>query len=114
MRVINFYLNRAYHVSSNNKIFETELARIKQLLTNNNFPMYLIERAVFKFLATKNQPTSTEEKSETIDFYFSNQLTSQYRMDEIEADAKHERIHLTCCRKQSCKTDCVLQNTKAI
>ena len=57
--VINSYLHRAYQVSSNNEIFETEVTRIKQLLTNNNFPMCLIERTVSKFLARKNQPTGS-------------------------------------------------------
>ena len=80
--VINSYLHRAYHVSSNNEIFETELTRIKQLLTNNNFPMCLIERTVSKFLATKTQTSTNEEKPETIDLYFRNQMTSQYKMDE--------------------------------
>ena len=44
--------------------------------------MCLIERTVSKFLATRNQPTTTEEGRETIDLYFRDQMSSQYKTDE--------------------------------
>ena len=53
--VIDSYLHKAYDVSSNNEIFETEVTRIKLLLTNNNFLMRLIEK--------KNSQNSWHQKA---------------------------------------------------
>ena len=53
VEVTNSYLDRANLVSSNNETLETEVVRMKQLLTNINLPLYLIEKYYLKNLVTK-------------------------------------------------------------
>ena len=80
--VIKTLLHRGYHVSSDPTIFNAEVARIKQLLTNNNFPAKVIESEVNKFMEKKNNPEATVEGRENVNLFFQNQMTSQYKSDE--------------------------------
>ena len=50
--IINF-LNRAYSICSSWELFNTEINRIKQILINNNFPNYVVDRNIAKFLNNK-------------------------------------------------------------
>ena len=46
-------LHRAYKISSNSIIFQSEVERIKQLFVNNNYPMNIINEWIETFLNGK-------------------------------------------------------------
>ena len=81
--VIYSYMNRAYKISSSWDIFHKEVDRIKQLLTNNNYPMMLVEQEINKFLNKKFcQKDSHLQSLQTYVLYYKNQISTQYRVDE--------------------------------
>ena len=51
--VVKTLLHRGYAISADWNEFHEEINRIKQLLTNNNFPMRVIDDEVNKFLRMK-------------------------------------------------------------
>lgn len=63
---IKTFLHRAFVICSTWENFHLEVIRIKQLLINNNFPIYLIDKIINNFLKTKfeqniiNKSTSNE------------------------------------------------------
>ena len=65
---IKSLMHRAFHVSSTEALFEVEVKRIKQLLTNNNYPMKLIDDEIKKFLLNKYNP-SINKSTDTIKFF---------------------------------------------
>ena len=82
--VIKTLLHRGYHISNDWETFHIEIVRIKQLLTNNNFPMKLIDETINKFIASKfkvNNNNNSTVKNE-IRLYFENQMTSNYKTEE--------------------------------
>ena len=46
-------LNRAYTIGSNWDAFHAEVERLKQMFTNNNFPIKLIDETIKQFLDKK-------------------------------------------------------------
>ena len=72
--VINTLLTRAYTVSSNWKLFCNEAERIRQKLTNNNFPMAIIDAENNKFVnkIMMNEPLDNKT---CVELYYSNQMT---------------------------------------
>lgn len=80
---INGLLHRAYRISSNWALFHEETARLKQMLTNNNFPMALIDNTIKKFLANKLRTEHNQENNkEVIKLFYENQMTSNYKVEE--------------------------------
>lgn len=79
--IIKTLLSRAYKISSDWNKFHKEMSRIKQLLTNNNYPMQLIDSTINKFLSniTLNDHQNNDE---TIKIYFRNQMSTSYKQDE--------------------------------
>ena len=51
--VIKAFLDIAYTISSSWALFHQEVDRIKQMFTNNNFPMKLIEESMQQYLEDK-------------------------------------------------------------
>ena len=84
--VVTSYLHRAHQISSTREVFAREVSRIKQLLTNNNFPMSVIDATVSKFMSAIQNPTASAEQQaeDVITLYFRNQMTSQYKNDEAK------------------------------
>jgi hypothetical protein len=81
--VIKCLLHRAFQISSNWEIFHLEINRIKQLLTNNNFPMSIIDDTVRKFLQQKTAPNENNDgNGKQFIFYFQSQMSSNYKMEE--------------------------------
>jgi len=79
--VIKTLLYRGYNHCSNWQIFDEEIQRIKQLLTNNNFPMQLIDRTIHDFINRKLKPSSVTTSTNT-KFFFQNQMSSNYKVEE--------------------------------
>ena len=80
--VIKTLLHRAFHVSSCWDDFHIEVERIKQLLTNNNFPINIIDQALKQFL---NKMVSNVHPSPTINniaLYFQGQMCKNYKVEE--------------------------------
>jgi len=93
--VINNFLHRAYAICSTWELFSIELERIQQLLVNNNYPNYLIQNCINKFLQRKftnsnncdakaNTSTAENRESNSVKFYFKNQMTEHYKREERE------------------------------
>ena len=75
-------------MSSDGYIFFHEVQRIKQLLTNNNFPIQVIEKTIENFLndklAYKNESgnLNAEQDLPNIKLYFESQMTTNYKAEE--------------------------------
>jgi len=80
--VVKTLLHRAYHICSNWQNFHLEVERIKQLLTNNNFPMHIIDDSIDKFLNKAMQCPSNDQQEQNINLFYESQMTSQYRSEE--------------------------------
>jgi len=79
--VIKTMLHRGYHISSSWELFIAEIDRIKQLLTNNNFPMQVIDSTIQKFVNNLHsvEPSPAAEK---IKLYYESQMCSNYKVEE--------------------------------
>jgi len=81
--VIKTFLHRAYNVCSNWSNFSSELERIKQILSNNNFPMTVIDNTIKKFLDNKFKPSENPAQIDhKIVFYYKSQMQSNYKLEE--------------------------------
>ena len=92
--VIKKILYRAYNICSDYTSLTTEIARIKQLLINNNFPNYLVDQVTKEFInkkqdnklhgQNKRDTANTEQQNNQVEFYYQNQMTSNYKQVEKE------------------------------
>jgi len=92
--VILNMLNRAYKISSNNEIYLKEVDRLKQVFTNNNYPMKEIEECIEKH---KRKLQNTEAPKQQITVYYENQMNEQYKEDEKiinDIIMKHVKLQL--------------------
>ena len=81
--VIKTLLHRGHHVSSNSDTFQTEVQRVRQLLTGNSFPMNLFIKLIDKFIASRETArVPVPETSDAINFWFQNQMTSIHKVEE--------------------------------
>jgi len=81
--VIRALLHRGYHVSSDWSVFSDEVQRIRQLLTNNNYPMALIDKTISRFINSKVTPDIDKNASgNKITLFFCNQMSSDYKLNE--------------------------------
>ena len=81
--VIKTMLNRAYKVCSNWDMMHKEIIMLKQMFTNNNYPMSLLDREVNKFLSSKLQPGNTSSAAdrapEPTKLFYKSQMNSNYK-----------------------------------
>ena len=81
--VIESLLHRGYAVSHSWSQFHNEIERVTQLLTNNNFPMAIIENSIKKFLKNKcNNVSNSSDPNKSILLYFQNNMSLNYKQDE--------------------------------
>ena len=80
--VIKTLLFRAFHVSSNWDNFHIEVERIKQLLTNNNFPITIIDKTLKQFLNKKVPNKQPSPSSSNLTLYFQGQMCKNYKVEE--------------------------------
>ena len=81
--VIKTLLHRGYKICSSWTSFHVEVVRIKQLLTNNSFPMAIIDKEVKKFLDKQLSNVAANENTQSnIDFYYRSQMVSSYKVEE--------------------------------
>jgi len=73
-----------YHVSTDWNVFCEELERIKQILTNNNYPMALIEDVIKKIVTGKltQRQNNTNEIGNEVKLFFCNQMSSDFKLTE--------------------------------
>lgn len=74
-------LNRSFYISSDWKTFIDDLPRIKQLLTNNNYPMKIIEHEIKKFIEIKVKNNLVTRKK-PINLFFQHRFSSNYKNEE--------------------------------
>ena len=80
--VISGLLHRAYKISSNWQLFHQEVLRIKQLLTNNNFPQALIDKTINSFINNKTIQANNEDNSSTVKLFYQSQMCSNHKVEE--------------------------------
>ena len=81
--IIKSMLNRAYTISSNWDAFHAEVERLKQMFTNNNFPIKLIDETIKQFLDKKmNGSNEPVNPTNNIQLYYRNQMSQQYKQEE--------------------------------
>ena len=81
--VITNYLHRAFKVSSTWSNFHNEVEYIKQMLINNNYPNYLVDSEINRFLNKKLSPNPNDEINKTpLNVYYSNQMHTNYKLEE--------------------------------
>ena len=80
--VIKTLLFRAFHVCSNWDNFHIEVERIKQLLTNNNFPITIIDKTLKQFLNKKVPNKQPSPSSSYLTLYFQGQMCKNYKVEE--------------------------------
>ena len=81
--VIRTLLNRAYKISHDWTSFNKEATRLKQMLTNNNFPMALIDKELNNFVTTKLESTTATNYPEPIKLFYRSQLSGNYNKEEL-------------------------------
>ena len=84
--VIRTYVRRAFKYCSTWELLDNELNHVRQMLTNNNYPMSDIDqeiRTAFNEYLNKTNTTATkDEDMRPIVLFYRNQMTSAYEMDE--------------------------------
>jgi hypothetical protein len=81
--VIKTFLHRAYSICNSWETFHLEIIRIKQVLTNNGFPIRLVDTNIKQFLNNKtNRLQQTSSELPPVIFYYRNQYTSNAKPEE--------------------------------
>ena len=80
--VIKTFLHRGFAICSDWNAFHIEIERIKQILTNNNYPMKLIDRTVHDFLRDKLVPKQQITAKNKIQIFYEGQMYSNYKVEE--------------------------------
>lgn len=79
--VINTLLHRAYKISHNWNSFHQEVQRLKQVFTNNDFPMRIIDAEINKFI-NKIHDKEDKPKHVTHKLFYGDQMNKNYKEDE--------------------------------
>ena len=79
--VIKTLLNRSYKVCTSEELFNLEIKRLKQVFTNNNFPMQVVDNEIANFFR-KIQSQTGAENVEGVDLFYRSPMTSQCRQEE--------------------------------
>lgn len=80
--VIKTLLHRGYAVCSDWQSFHQEIVRIKKLLTNNNYPMKVIDDTIRTFLNNKNTLEEATTRKNKIKIYYEGQMSNNYKIEE--------------------------------
>jgi hypothetical protein len=80
--VILSYLKRAWTTCSSYPSFQSEIARVKQLLVNNAYTNRMIDRTIKAFMEKVNTHEPTKNDTEKTKVYYQNQMNSAYKVDE--------------------------------
>ena len=80
--VIKTILHRAHKTTSSPTLFDLEVNRIRQILTDNDYPSSIIDGEVAKFRSRIATVTAIVEPQQCVKLYYRNQMTSQYKQDE--------------------------------
>ena len=79
-------LHRSYSICSDFDTFLIDAKRIKQLLINNNFPNFVVDKTVKSFIDNKlnginrrlNSESQQSSDDETVTYFYQNQMTENY------------------------------------
>ena len=87
-------MHRTYNICSDYISLTTEIARIKQPLINNNFLNYLVNQVIKEIINkkqdnklhahSKRDTANTKQRNNQVEFYYRNQMTSNYKQAEKE------------------------------
>lgn len=83
--IIKTLLHRASLISSSWIIFNNEVNRLKQILVNNGYPLFVIDKQVNNFMNTKFKKKPIESEDITkVNLFFKNQMTDNYKQRETQ------------------------------
>ena len=80
--VIKTFLHRGFAICSDWATFHTEIERIKQILTNNNYPMKLIDETVKNFLNSKFRDINQTPRKNKVQIFYEGQMCCNYKIEE--------------------------------
>jgi len=90
INVIKNMLHRAKKISSDQQRFDKEVNRLKQVFTNNNFPMEVIDKCIQSF---QDKVTQHNVSNNKLKIFYQNQMNSQYKKDEkVMKDIIHQHV----------------------
>ena len=80
--IIKNLFNRAYKICSDWCSFNDEIFRLKQILVNNNYPLFLVDKVLKNFMKNKNPPRDRfDTGSERIPLYVRLHNVASFRSD---------------------------------
>ena len=86
--VIKSMLHRAYAICGDWNEFDKEVQRLKQLFSNNNYPLYVVENIINSFINSKVMKVEANSQEKTdVTLYFESQMTQNYKQDENQLKA---------------------------
>lgn len=82
--IIKTLLHRAKLICSTWQSFDIEVQRLKQVLTNNGYPLSMIDKEIKNFINAHFAPKENQHKEEikNINLYYRNQMTNNYKQRE--------------------------------
>ena len=105
--LIKSLLFRSFKICSSWQSFHDEVNRIKQLLTNNEFPMSIIDKEIASFLNKQQvsflalqSETNSNSNNKNVQFFFHNQMSCNHKQDENQL-TKIIRNHVLPCDDNS-------------
>lgn len=118
--VIKTLFHRAHSISSTWQLFHEEAMKIKQRLTNNNFPMSLIDKTLNEFLDKVHNVNGEETKKEEINLFYQSQMCSNYKLEErqlreiieknVEATDERKKVKLNIFYKNKKLSNLLISN----
>ena len=79
--VIKSYVHRALQICSDWTSFNDEINKFKRILTNNNYPISIIDKQL-NLLLNRFKNIKTKEEMKSVVFFFKGQLTSNHLIEE--------------------------------
>jgi len=122
--VINTMLLRASKICSSQLLLEKEIQRLRQVFTNNNFPMKIIDDCIATFrnkiVSIRSNDPVQPDTSNSLKIYYNNQMNDQYKKDEkimrdiiannIKANNPNDKIQLVIYYNSSKTRNLIMRN----
>jgi hypothetical protein len=121
--VIFSLINRAYKVSSNQQALDNEIKRLKQLFTNNNYPMKFVNEQISKFLNKKTKSPQENTTTTNVPLFYMNQMNANHAIDErvlnniiqdkVKCTTPNEKLSINIYYKTPTMKDLLIRNNVA-
>ena len=102
------------------ELFHSEAQRLKQMFTNNKYPMHIIETEINNFLNKKFTNSNEETIKKAHKIFYENQMHSNYKTDEkiikdiikskMKCTRENEEVRLNIYYKNRKTRNLIMQN----